>query len=201
MASLIIGLTGGIGSGKTTVSDQLAGYGIDIIDADVVAREIVAKGSDALNKIEAHFGNSILNKDKSLNRSALRSLIFQHEHEKQWLNSLLHPLIRQQLLDKLAAAQSEYAVLSAPLLFENGLDKYTDRTLLIDIEQDAQISRSVKRDNSNETQIRAIINSQMPRTEKCLLADDIISNTTLTFSQLNEKVKEIHLKYLELAKN
>ncbi|OKY26488.1 MULTISPECIES: dephospho-CoA kinase [Thalassotalea] len=201
MAALVIGLTGGIGSGKTTVSDQLAQYGIDIIDADIVAREIVAKGSDALNKIEAHFGHSILNKDKSLNRSALRSLIFQHEDEKQWLNSLLHPLIRQQLLDKLAAAQSEYVVLSAPLLFENGLDKYTDRTLLIDIEQDAQISRSVKRDNSNETQIRAIINSQMPRTEKCLLADDIISNTSLTFSQLNEKVQEIHLKYLELAKN
>lgn len=199
MATFIIGLTGGIGSGKTTVSDQLAQYGIDIVDADIVAREVVAKDSDALNSIVEHFGTSILNEDKSLNRSALRSLIFQHEHEKQWLNNLLHPLIRQQLLDKLATAESEYAVLSAPLLFENGLDKYTDRTLLIDIEQDAQISRSIKRDNSNETQIRAIINSQMPRQKKCSLADDIINNTTLTFSQLHDKVKEIHLKYVKLA--
>ncbi|WP_286235939.1 dephospho-CoA kinase [Thalassotalea sediminis] len=201
MSAFVIGLTGGIGSGKTTVSNQLANYGIEVVDADVIARDVVAKDTIGLKRISEHFGSSILTQSGELNRQALRNIVFNNEEEKQWLNNLLHPLIRENILVKLKQANSPYVILSAPLLFENNLQRYTNRNLLIDIEEPLQIARSIKRDNSNEREIRAIIASQMPRTQKQALADDIINNSNLTFDELANKVGAIHNQYLALAKN
>lgn len=199
MSKLIIGLTGGIGSGKTTVSNQLADYGITIVDADVVAREVVAEGSLGLKEIVAKFGATILQEDGQLNRAKLRELIFSDEQLKQWLNALLHPLIRESILNQLKSATSPYCILSAPLLFENNLHQYTNRTLLIDVEKEIQITRTSKRDNVEKKQVEAIIASQMPREDKLALADDVLNNSKLTHLELENAVEKLHLNYLDLA--
>ena len=133
MSNWILGLTGGIGAGKTLVSNHLAALGIEIVDADVIARDVVAIGSDGLNAIEQHFGKTILLDDGSLNRAKLREIIFADSEQKNWLNNLMHPLIRQNITAQLDAATSPYVVLSAPLLFENKLDALCDHTLLVDV--------------------------------------------------------------------
>ncbi|GHF79579.1 dephospho-CoA kinase [Thalassotalea marina] len=199
MSKLIIGLTGGIGSGKTTVSNLLADYGITIVDADVVAREVVAEGSLGLKEIVAKFGATILQEDGQLNRAKLRELIFSDEQLKQWLNALLHPLIRESILNQLKSATSPYCILSAPLLFENNLHQYTNRTLLIDVEKEIQITRTSKRDNVEKKQVEAIIASQMPREDKLALADDVLNNSKLTHLELENAVEKLHLNYLDLA--
>lgn len=200
MSELVIGLTGGIGSGKTTVSNQLAAYGITVVDADVVSREVVAIGSTGLAEIVRHFGQAILLDDGQLNRTKLRELIFQSEKNKQWLNALLHPLIRESILEQLKTATSPYCVLSAPLLFENNLQQYTNRNLLIDVDLETQINRTTHRDQVSIEQVKAIIASQMPRKEKLALADDIIDNTNLTLIELKLAVEKLHGKYLTLVR-
>lgn len=200
MSELVIGLTGGIGSGKTTVSNQLAAYGITVVDADVVSREVVAIGSTGLAEIVRHFGQAILLDDGQLNRTKLRELIFQSEKNKQWLNALLHPLIRENILEQLKNATSPYCVLSAPLLFENNLQQYTNRNLLIDVDLETQINRTTHRDQISIEQVKAIIASQMPRKEKLALADDIIDNTNLTLIELKLAVEKLHGKYLTLVR-
>lgn len=199
MSNLVIGLTGGIGSGKTTVSNLFEKLGITIVDADIVAREVVDVGSIGLKKIVEHFSQEILQTDGQLNRAKLREIIFNDEQEKQWLNALLHPLIRDNMLRQLQTATSPYCILSAPLLFENNLQQYTSHNLLIDIDKAIQISRTTQRDQVSEQQVEAIINSQMPREEKLTLADDIINNSQLSYLALEQEVNKLHKKYLSLA--
>lgn len=127
MSKWVLGLTGGIGCGKSAVSAVFESQGIAIVDADIIARQVVAPKSTGLNAIITYFGNDILNQDQTLNRSKLRELIFADETKKQWLNNLLHPLIRETILTDLRNATSQYVILVAPLLFENGLDKYCQR--------------------------------------------------------------------------
>ena len=201
MSDLVIGLTGGIGSGKTTVSDQLTSYGITIVDADIVAREVVTIGTEGLGEIINRFGTQILLPDGQLDRKRLREIIFQDEDEKHWLNNLLHPLIRHSLLSQIKRATSPYCVLSAPLLFENNLQQYVNRTLLIDINQDIQIQRASQRDGVEEEQIKTIIASQMSSYDKRELADDVIDNSSLTFAELSSAVEKYHNQYLKLVKN
>ena len=133
MAKYLIGLTGGIGSGKTTVANLFAELGIELVDADIVARDVVAIGTSGLNQIAAHFGKQILNQDNSLDRAALREIIFSEPKERLWINDLLRPMIRTEMLKQLAATSSPYTILVAPLLFENELDRLVNRTVLIDI--------------------------------------------------------------------
>lgn len=199
MSHYIVGLTGGIGSGKTTVSNEFAKLNIEIIDADVVARQVVEPKTPALTKIVQRFGEDILLDDGCLNRAKLRELIFANDSDKEWLNSLLHPLIRQEMLIQLEQASSPYCLLSAPLLFENNLHKLVNRSLVIDIDQQIQINRTAKRDNVSEEQVEAIINSQIEREKRLELADDVIDNSTLSFSDIQEKVANLHRVYLELA--
>lgn len=198
MSTYIVGLTGGIGSGKTTVSDKFYALGIDVIDADIVAREVVAIASPALSQITAKFGDQILLDDGSLNRSKLREIVFANEQDKQWLNKLLHPLIRQEILAQLAHAKSNYAILVAPLLIENKLTEYVNRVLVIDVPQEVQLQRALKRDSSNENEIKAIINSQCDRQTRLSHADDIVDNSSDT-SLLIEQVAQLHDNYLSLA--
>ena len=177
MANWVLGLTGGIGSGKSAVSAIFEELGIQVVDADIVAREVVEPGSVGLTKITAHFGDEILTNNGTLDRAKLRAIIFADESQKQWLNNLLHPLIRGSMLSQLKQATSNYVILVAPLLFENGLEKYCNHTLLIDVPVDVQITRTTARDNVSVELAKQIIASQMSRADKQQKAADILDNT------------------------
>lgn len=196
MSEFIVGLTGGIGSGKTTVSDMFAELSIDIIDADIVAREVVEPGSDALTEIKQYFGADYINNQGALDRTKLRTRIFSHPDDKRWLNNLLHPIIRQEMTKQLASAKSKYCILVAPLLLENGLNKLVNQILVVDINQDTQVTRTLARDPSSATEIKKIIASQMPRQEKLKLADDIICNENTDLDKLKQNVLMLHQNYL-----
>lgn len=194
---IIIGLTGGIGSGKSAVSNKFKQLGINIVDADIVAREVVAIGSDGLSQISNHFGADILHVDKTLNRAKLREIIFKDDNKKAWLNNLLHPMIRDQIVHQLNQATSPYVILVAPLLFENNLNKLCNRCLLIDVPVEVQIQRTTSRDNVNTDQVKSIIATQMCREDKLSLTDDVLDNS-LSLEQASIKVNEFHQTYLNL---
>ena len=198
MSNWILGLTGGIGAGKTLVSNHLAALGIEIVDADVIARDVVAIGSDGLNAIEQHFGKTILLDDGSLNRAKLREIIFADSEQKSWLNNLMHPLIRQNITAQLDAATSPYVVLSAPLLFENKLDALCDHTLLVDVPVEVQLARTANRDSVSTEQVKNIIAAQMSREDKQQKADSIIDNHRDIDSVLID-VEELHHAFLQQA--
>jgi dephospho-CoA kinase len=196
---MVVGLTGGIGSGKTTVANLFANFGVDLVDADIIAREVVATGSPALELIAAHFGPDVLLEDGSLNRSWLRAKVFTEPGQKQWLNSLLHPLIRTEILRQLAAAKSPYVLLVAPLLIENGLTAIVEQVLVIDVSPETQLRRTSLRDNVEKSQVAAILASQCDRSTRLAHANQVIDND-LDGSDLSAKVVELHAFYLRLAK-
>ena len=200
MSKLVIGLTGGIGSGKTTITNYFSELGVEIIDADVIAREVVTVNSPALKAIVNHFGNDYLLADGQLNRALLRSRIFSHEADKLWLNKLLHPLIRNNIVKQTKAAKSEYCILVAPLLIENNLLELVDRVLIVDISEITQISRTLLRDSSSEQEVRAIIASQTSRTTRVNVADDIINNDDSPLSEIKTAVLSLNEKYFALTK-
>ncbi|MCP4585854.1 MULTISPECIES: dephospho-CoA kinase [unclassified Pseudoalteromonas] len=195
MANWVLGLTGGIGSGKSAVSAMFEELGIQVVDADIVAREVVEQGSIGLKKITEHFGNEILTSEGTLDRAKLRKIIFANESEKQWLNSLLHPLIRESMITQLKQATSQYVILVAPLLFENGLEKYCDHTLLIDVPVEVQITRTTARDNVSTELAKQIIASQMSRADKQKKATDILDNNR-PLEEVKIDVLKLHKKYL-----
>lgn len=199
MSDYVVGLTGGIGSGKTTVANIFHELGVQSVDADLVAREVVMPGEPALDAIIQHFGQAILHPDGQLDRAALRARIFADEAEKQWLNQLLHPQIRQRLLQQLQSCTTSYALLIAPLLLENKLQIYTDRVLVVDIPEDLQLSRTVQRDQVTAEQVRNILSSQLARAERLAQADDILLNT-IPVSELKPQIQQLHLSYQQFAK-
>ncbi|MCO7209032.1 MULTISPECIES: dephospho-CoA kinase [unclassified Pseudoalteromonas] len=196
MANWVLGLTGGIGSGKSAVSAMFEELGIQVVDADIVAREVVEPGSVGLTKIKAHFGDEILTSNGTLDRAKLRAIIFADESQKQWLNNLLHPLIRESMLSQLKQATSNYVILVAPLLFENGLEKYCNHTLLIDVPVDVQITRTTARDNVSVELAKQIIASQMSRADKQQKAGDILDNNR-PLEEVKTDVQKLHEKYLK----
>jgi len=195
MSDYIIGLTGGIGSGKSTVAKLFSHYDIEIVDADQVSREVVAPGSFALGEITSRFGSKILLSDGTLNRKALREIVFSNEDEKNWLNNLLHPAIRQGMIDKAKAATSTYCLIEIPLLVENKLQHLVDRVLVVDCQEQQQVNRSQERDNAEATQIKNIMASQCSREARLAHADDIIDNSG-NLDDLKAKVKDLHQEYL-----
>jgi len=197
VSGLIIGLTGGIGSGKTTVSDLFASKGIDVIDADVIARDLVAKGSEALSLIEQKFGPQVLTESGELDRAYLRQRVFQAPDEKLWLDQLLHPRVRQHMLQQCQQAQSEYCILSVPLLVENQLTHMVNRVLVIDVEEALQLARASSRDNNSPQQIQAIMLAQASRQQRLEMADDVIDNNGPQTS-LQQQVEGLHRQYLQL---
>tara|TARA_R110002051_G_scaffold279287_2_gene340729 strand:+ start:1151 stop:1780 length:630 start_codon:yes stop_codon:yes gene_type:complete len=194
----IVGLTGGIASGKTTVANLFAQYGIDLVDADVIAREVVSIGSDGLNAIKQHFGQGILLADNSLDRAALRAQVFNNPEQRLWLNNLLHPMIRQKMLDQVQASTSAYVIMVVPLLFENHLDSLVDTTLVVDIVPELQVSRTMQRDGVSKEQVEHILASQMTREQRLALADNIIDNQG-EHEQLRSQVFRLHQQYLQQA--
>jgi len=172
---LIVGLTGGIGSGKTLVANIFRELGIGVVNADDVAREIVMPGSHALTEIENYFGADYL-KNGSLDRAKLRARVFQDSIAKAWLENLLHPFIRVEMLAQLDRCDSPYKILEAPLLFENGLEELCAKTITVDVPIALQLKRASARDNSNAADIQAIVNSQWSREQRLAKTDYVIDN-------------------------
>ena len=191
----IVGLTGGIGSGKSAASQWFEHQDIDVVDADVVAREVVQPGQPALEKIAQHFGDWVLQADGQLDRRALRDYIFQHPEARQQLEAITHPIIRQSILSQLQQAQSAYVILVSPLLFETSQDRMTHRNLLVDVSEATQLKRASQRDAQSTEQIQKIIATQMPRSEKLKRADDVVHNEG-TLDELYQQLMRLHTDYL-----
>mgnify|MGYP000627305980 CR=1 FL=1 len=200
ITSFIVGLTGGIGSGKTTVANMFARLNIDIIDADIVAREVVEPNTQALESIINYFGDEYLNDSGQLNRSLLRTRIFSHPADKTWLNQFLHPIIRKKIFEDIKLSTSPYCLLVAPLLIENNLVNIVDRVLVVDIKENEQITRALKRDTSNESEIKSIISSQISRNDRLNVADDIIDNSNCDLNLTKKQVEELDLLYHQCVK-
>ncbi|SEQ84884.1 dephospho-CoA kinase [Pseudomonas sp. NFACC02] len=193
----ILGLTGGIGSGKSAAAQCFVDLGIHLVDADNAARWVVEPGRPALAQIAEHFGVGVLQADGTLNRAALRELIFKDPEQRAWLEGLLHPLIREEIKQYLARAQSPYAILVSPLLLETSQHQMVQRVLVIDVPEAVQIERTVLRDKTNEAQVRAILKAQASREERLRRADDVIVNDRDP-AWLKNEVERLHHFYLTL---
>jgi len=195
---LKIGLTGGIGCGKTTVSKLFEQLNIPVIDADTLAHQLVEVGQPALREIELAFGSDMLNIDDSLNRKKLSQVIFSDKLQKQKLESIMHPLIYQAIQSALKSLDSAYCIISIPLLFETNMIALVDRILVIDCPVENQIERVQKRDAMPLAQIQAILDSQVPRTYRRTHAHDLI-DTSISNDRLAETVKKLHNSYLSIS--
>jgi dephospho-CoA kinase len=198
MGRLTIGLTGGIGSGKSAAADRFADHGIDIVDADLASRAVVEPGQPALAEIAAHFGADILQTDGGLDRAKLRHTVFASVPERKWLQALLHPLINDYIRHHLDTAQSAYAILVNPLLIETRQNAWCDRVLVVDVPRDLQIDRTMARDANSREQVERILDAQLSRSDRVAHADDVITND-LELSHLHRQVDELHSVYLELC--
>lgn len=198
--SLIVGLTGGIGSGKSTVAEAFRQLGIDTVDADQASRKVVEPGMPALAAIAEHFGGEIIQSDGNLDRAALRQIIFTDPVQKQWLESLLHPLIRDWIVQQLQASTSPYVILESPLLFETDQYQLVDKTVLVDVPVELQIERACARDDNQADQIQRIIDAQLPRQEKLSRADLVLDNSP-PLDSLAQRVAALHETLLSLANN
>ncbi len=197
---LVVGITGGIGSGKSAVTERFDALGIAIVDADTAARAIVVPGETALTAIADHFGASIIMADGTLDRAALRQRVFADESERHWLEQLTHPLIGQELQRQLAAANSPYSILSSPLLLETQQKELVDCVVVVDVPEAIQLQRATLRDANSEEQIRRIMAAQMRREQRLELADIIIDNSQ-PLVELEGVVDELHKEFLLRAES
>ena len=195
---LTIGLTGGIASGKTTVASYFAKLGTTIIDADIIAREVVEPDTNAYKEIVQHFGKIITNDNRKLNREKLRKIIFNNEQERLWLENLLHPLIRTEIQKQIKTTTSNYCILVIPLLLEKGKAIKVDRILIVDMSESLQEERLIKRDQLSKEQAHSILKAQLTRSERLRHADDIIINDG-DFDKLELQIKTLHKKYMRLS--
>ncbi|MGF1731999.1 dephospho-CoA kinase [Photobacterium kasasachensis] len=196
--TMVIGLTGGIGSGKTTVAERFGRYNIDIIDADIVAREVVEPGTPGLEAIVEKLGTDILLTDGTLDRSKLRQAIFDDNSLKDWLNALLHPMIREQMKADIAQATSPYCLLVIPLMVENNLQTMAHRLLVVDVSEEVQIARTRQRDQVDASHVQKILAAQASRQERLDAADDVINNNGDS-NELDDAVSELHQQYLAMS--
>jgi dephospho-CoA kinase len=195
---LKIGLTGGIGCGKTTVANIFAQYQIPVIDADQVSHDLVTIGQPALKLIEQEFGTESLNADGSLNRNYIRELVFDNIKQKQKLEEIIHPLVFQTIEKQLAQLATPYCIICIPLLFETNRADFVDRILVIDCPVETQIGRVMKRDKLSIERIQSIIASQVTREFRVSHADDVIDNSK-TNVQLAQQAEKLHNLYISLS--
>ncbi|MBL0462547.1 dephospho-CoA kinase [Aeromonas dhakensis] len=195
----VVAITGGIGSGKTTVANQFAELGIEVVDADIIAREVVEPGTPALAAIATHFGADVIAPDGRLDRRQLRERVFTDPQAKGWLNALLHPLIRSEMQRQCAAARSPYCLLVVPLLVENRLTALANRVLVIDVDEATQIERTCRRDGVSREQAEAILAAQASRTERLAAADDVLDNQNGTPEVIKSRIFALHETYLAFA--
>ncbi|MNZ36478.1 Dephospho-CoA kinase [compost metagenome] len=198
MKPWILGLTGGIGSGKSAAANHFASLGVHLVDADQAARWVVEPGRPALQRIVDRFGEQILQESGQLDRAALRTQIFQTPAERQWLEQLLHPLIREEIRNVLDEARSPYAILVSPLLVESAAQRQmSQRVLVVDVPEQVQIERTVQRDRVPEEQVRAILQAQASREERLRHAHDVLVNDR-DLAWLQREVERLHEFYLTL---
>ena len=195
---LTIGLTGGIGSGKSTVAELFKARGITVVDADVIARQLVEPGRPALQEIVARFGAAILNRDGTLNRAALREQVFSDPGLRTALESILHPLVWARIAEEIKQSHGPYCIAAIPLLAESRHRHSVDRVLVVDAPESAQVSRTQTRDGLTSEQVQAIIHSQCSREQRLKIADDVIHNDG-SLAQLELQVQALHQRYLELS--
>jgi dephospho-CoA kinase len=195
---LKIGLTGGIGCGKTTASNLFEQLNTPVIDADVIAHQLVAVGQPALKEIENTYGTDILNPDGSLNRKKLKALIFSDPLQKQKLEKLLHPMVYESIKTEVERLSAPYCIICIPLLFETNMSHLVDRILVVDCSVKTQINRLKKRDNMTLESIQSIINSQVSKVFRKAGANDLIDNSE-TNDRLAEQIKKLHNFYLSLS--
>lgn len=195
----VVAITGGIGSGKTTVANQFAELGIEVVDADVIAREVVEPGTPALAAIATHFGSEVITPAGQLDRRRLRERVFTDPQAKSWLNALLHPLIRTEMQRQCAAARSPYCLLVVPLLVENRLTALANRVLVIDVDEATQIERTCRRDGVSHEEAQAILAAQASRAERLAAADDVLDNQNGTPEAIKSRILALHETYLAFA--
>lgn len=195
---LIIGLTGGIGSGKSTVARYFAELGVPIVDADVVARELVAPGSPALREIRAEFGDEVLRADGGLDRARLRELVFADAVRRRALEAILHPRVYAEMARRIAALAAPYCIAVVPLLLETGRRDFVDRVLVVDAAEDVQRARAQRRDGATAESVQAVMQSQLERSARRRAADDVIENHA-DLAALRQHVEALHRRYLALA--
>ncbi|TXS96319.1 dephospho-CoA kinase [Parahaliea maris] len=195
---LVVGITGGIGSGKSALTNYLASQGITIVDADVVARVVVEPGRPALEAIADHFGRDILQADGSLDRAALRKVVFADSNERIWLEKLTHPLIGEEIQRQIAASDSAYTVLSSPLLLEGSQSEMVDMVVVVDVPVEVQVARTMSRDSNDEGQVRRIIAAQMDRDARLAKADIVVDNSG-SLGDLEKQAEALHARLLSLA--
>lgn len=195
----VVGITGGIGSGKTAVTDHLETLGIVVVDADKAARVVVEPGTPALAEIAAHFGSEILLDDGALNRAALREVVFNDSSQRKILEGITHPRIREEIARQLSAATSPYVVLSSPLLLESGQNSFADYVVVVDVPEAVQIERTMRRDDNSESLVKQIMAAQLDRQKRLSRADEAISNDG-TLEALHAEVEALHERLLDRAK-
>lgn len=198
MAPLTIGLTGGIGSGKSTISQLFVSLGVPIIDTDLIARDVVVAGKPALQALKQRFGKIILNLDGSLNRHELRNIIFNDPQQKSHVENLLHPLIMQQLQQQLRDITASYVIIEIPLLIEAGWQSQVDQILVVDLPEELQLERLMIRSGLDKKSLEQIIKSQISRKERVSHADQLIDNSG-NLRKISQQVSDLHLYYLQLA--
>lgn len=195
---LVVGLTGGIGSGKTAVSDRFAHYGVPVIDTDLIARELVEPGQPALAEIAAEFGPECLDNEGRLNRAHLRQRVFADEASRRRLEAILHPRIHVVARERIAALTTPYCLLVIPLLAETGMTDLVDRVLVVDVSEAEQIRRVMARDRIDETQAQRILVAQASRSQRLALADEVVENSG-DFASLEQQIADLHQHYLQIV--
>ena len=195
---LIIGLTGGIGSGKSVASDKFKSLGIAVVDADVASRTVVEPGKPALKEIQDHFGSGIITAEGKLDRNKLREIIATDPEERKWLESVLHPKIGEQITKEISESTSVYTLFVAPLLLETNSQEMCSRVVVVDVPKDVQIRRTAKRDKVSPNQVEQMVAAQMEREKRLEKADDVLLNNG-TIEDLEKQVEELHKKYIQMA--
>jgi len=193
----LIGLTGGIGSGKSSAATYFSGLGVDVIDADQASREVVKVGSFALSNITDYFGADILETDGSLNRSKLRHVVFSDPTKRKWLQSLMYPITNDYLINEIKRSASPYTILMNPLLVESRQHQWCDRVAVIDVSLETQIHRTMNRDDNTREQVESIIGAQVDRAKRLEYADDVVNNDEPP-GNLEKQIKQLHQSYLKL---
>ena len=187
----VVGITGGIGSGKSAVTDHLETMGITVVDADKVARVVVEPGTSGLAAIVEHFGSDILLADGDLDRAALRKIVFDNPDERKVLEGITHPRIRDEIARQLSEATSPYVVLSSPLLLESGQNTFADYVVVVDVPEDVQLTRTMARDDNSEVLVKQIMAAQLDRQTRLARADTSITNDA-SLNTLHERVEALH---------
>ena len=196
--TLVVGVTGGIGSGKSAATDHFASLGITIVDADLASRIVVEPGKPALAEISRRFVSNILLGDGSLDRARLRQKVFADPAERKWLERVTHPLIGEEIAQQLANSTSPYTILSSPLLLETAQKDLCDTVVVVDVPEQLQLQRTMARDNNDEDQVKRIMAAQIQRQQRLELADEVLDNSG-TLAELHAGVERLHLKFLASA--